>query len=86
MPPQLDGRSKELMKILLTKHRIMIGGGLGPLSGRMIRVAHMGTTASAKYLLPTLMAISSALRELGFVAEGGEVAAQVFTSVLSGAK
>ncbi|MEM1517642.1 MAG: alanine--glyoxylate aminotransferase family protein [Nitrososphaerota archaeon] len=83
MPPQLDGRSKEIMSRLLSNHRIMIGGGLGPLSGRMIRVGHMGTTASAKYLLPTIMAISSALRDLGFVAEGAEVAAQVFVSVLS---
>ncbi len=82
MPPQLDGRAKELMSRLLSNHRIMIGGGLGPLSGRMIRVAHMGTTASAKYLLPTIMAIGAVLRELGYVAEGAEVAAQVFTNLL----
>jgi alanine-glyoxylate transaminase/serine-glyoxylate transaminase/serine-pyruvate transaminase len=42
-PPGMDVR--EYMAWLLREHRIRIGGGLGELAGRIVRVAHMGRAA-----------------------------------------
>ncbi|HKC18927.1 MAG TPA: hypothetical protein VKE27_04785, partial [Candidatus Dormibacteraeota bacterium] len=35
----------DYMSWLLREHRIRIGGGLGPLSGQIFRVGHMGRAA-----------------------------------------
>lgn len=71
LPPSIAQRSKQLSGIMLKKHRIMIGGGLAELAGKIIRIGHMGVTASARYVLPTIAALESALTELGYPAEGG---------------
>jgi aspartate aminotransferase-like enzyme len=54
---------------MLTKHRIMIGGGLGSTAGRAIRIGHMGITADPRYVVPTLTSLTITLREAGVEVE-----------------
>ncbi len=63
------------------RHNIVIGTGMGPLMDRTLRVGHMGVTASAQYVLPTLIALESALTASGHKltrGEGVKAAQEVF--------
>jgi alanine-glyoxylate transaminase/serine-glyoxylate transaminase/serine-pyruvate transaminase len=46
---------------LIEKYNIMIGGGLGPLKGKIIRIGHMGTSATIPKVSLTLSAMRSIL-------------------------
>jgi aspartate aminotransferase-like enzyme len=62
-------------------HNIVIGTGMGPLTDRALRVGHMGVTASAQYVLPTVIALESALAANGHRftrGEGVRAAQEVF--------
>ena len=48
------------------KHGIMISGGLGKMRGKMVRIGHMGATASPEYNIPTINAIEATLAKLGY--------------------
>lgn len=64
-----------------THHNIVIGTGMGPLTDRALRVGHMGITASAQYVLPTVIALESALVANGHRftrGEGVRAAQEVF--------
>lgn len=52
----------EARSILLTQHRIEIGGGLGPLAGRIWRIGLMGHTAKEENVERLLTALKTVLR------------------------
>jgi alanine-glyoxylate transaminase/serine-glyoxylate transaminase/serine-pyruvate transaminase len=53
--------SAPLRKRLLEKHGVMVADGLENLSGRIIRIGHMGTSATPKAISMTLDALSESL-------------------------
>jgi alanine-glyoxylate transaminase / serine-glyoxylate transaminase / serine-pyruvate transaminase len=57
--PKLD---KRLRSELIQKYGIMIAGGLEPLRGKIIRIGHMGTSATPQAVSITLSAMSEILR------------------------
>jgi pyridoxamine--pyruvate transaminase len=57
--------AKQLMSQLKDTHKILIGGGLDDLEGVIVRLGHMGPTASPNHILPTLYAIEEVLRAVG---------------------
>jgi alanine-glyoxylate transaminase/serine-glyoxylate transaminase/serine-pyruvate transaminase len=56
----------DLMKWLAEERGMAIGGGLGPLKGKIFRVGHLGQAAEREYLLDFLYAIEEFLRLRGF--------------------
>jgi alanine-glyoxylate transaminase/serine-glyoxylate transaminase/serine-pyruvate transaminase len=56
--------SASLRKRLLEKHDIMIADGLERLSGKIIRIGHMGTSATPKVISATLDALSESLAKV----------------------
>jgi alanine-glyoxylate transaminase/serine-glyoxylate transaminase/serine-pyruvate transaminase len=52
-------------KALLNEFNIEIGGGLGPLAGKVWRVGLMGESSSQANVLAVLAALEQALREQG---------------------
>ena len=56
----------EVRSRMAIKHGVMISGGLGKMRGKMVRIGHMGTTASPEYAIPTLNALEATLKELGY--------------------
>jgi alanine-glyoxylate transaminase / serine-glyoxylate transaminase / serine-pyruvate transaminase len=60
---------------LLSEHGIEIGGGLGPLKGRIWRIGLMGYGCSKRNVLTVLAALSSALAAEGHRASGDALAA-----------
>lgn len=61
----------ELTQWLLEKRDIAVGSGLGELSGRMIRVGHLGKANTREYLEDFLSAMEEFLREKGLPAPVG---------------
>ncbi len=55
------GSSAPIREILLKKHGIMIADGLEALSGKIIRIGHMGTSATPEAVSKTLDALSDAV-------------------------
>ena len=55
----------ELQRVMRERYGVQVSGGLDELSGRILRVGHMGNTASPEYLVPTVSALELSLRELG---------------------
>jgi alanine-glyoxylate transaminase / serine-glyoxylate transaminase / serine-pyruvate transaminase len=58
------GWSASIRRTLLEKHDIMIADGLESLSGKIIRIGHMGTSATPKSISTTLDALSDSLAKL----------------------
>jgi len=56
--------SGPLRRMLLEKHDIMIADGLESLSGKIIRIGHMGTSATPKAISMTLNALSDSLSKV----------------------
>jgi alanine-glyoxylate transaminase/serine-glyoxylate transaminase/serine-pyruvate transaminase len=56
--------SAPLRKRLLEKHGVMVADGLENLSGRIIRIGHMGTSATPKAISVTLDALSESLSKV----------------------
>lgn len=52
----------ELSKWLVEARAIAVGGGLGELSGKIIRIGHLGPAANREYLLDFLFAVEEFLR------------------------
>ncbi len=59
-------------KRLREKHRIEIGGGLGPLKGKIWRIGLMGTGSSLENVERVLRALAAELNELGHRCSAGE--------------
>ncbi|MEN3047359.1 MAG: aminotransferase class V-fold PLP-dependent enzyme [Candidatus Caldarchaeales archaeon] len=64
LPDNLRGRAEELIDVVLERYGIMLANGLGSSYGSAVRVGHMGVTATARYLLPTIAAIGMAVGDL----------------------
>jgi aspartate aminotransferase-like enzyme len=72
-PPGLDVAA--LRKLLNDKYGVVIGGGQGKMTGKMIRVGHLGAIAEGD-VVQVLWAIEQALEDLDIApADGGGVAA-----------
>ncbi len=64
LPEGLRGRADEFVRHMLLKYRVMVTNGLGNLVDSAIRVGHLGITATARYLIPTLVALGKTLEDL----------------------
>jgi len=79
VPRGLDGAA--LRRRIEEKFHIALSGGVGKLAALIIRIGHMGLTASPKYVLPALVALESTLAQEGFpvkVGAGTAAAEEVF--------
>jgi alanine-glyoxylate transaminase/serine-glyoxylate transaminase/serine-pyruvate transaminase len=65
----------KLRKRLLAEHGIEIGGGLGPLKGKIVRIGLMGHGARIGNVVAVLAALSDALRREGRGVTGDPVGA-----------
>lgn len=61
----------ELTKWLMAEHQIAIGAGLGELSGKIIRVGHLGKAAEREYLMEFLFAMEEFLRSKNIPVQSG---------------
>jgi len=64
LPPEGIDESK-IRRIMKQKYGVVIAGGLEEFHGKMLRIGHMGNTASVEYVVPTLISLELALKELG---------------------
>ena len=55
-----------LLELMENEHNIILAGDLGYVDKQLIRVGHMGITASKEYLSPTLVALEKTLETLNF--------------------
>jgi alanine-glyoxylate transaminase/serine-glyoxylate transaminase/serine-pyruvate transaminase len=62
----------ELGEFLREEHRIFIGGGIGPLAGKIFRVGHMGASASWAGTLTFLFAVEDCMRRRGLKVAPGQ--------------
>jgi aspartate aminotransferase-like enzyme len=75
LPDAIDGT--RLQERLLSRHDILIAGGIGDLANKMIRIGHLARTASDACLIPVLQALETELAEMGLAVRPG-VAADAF--------
>jgi alanine-glyoxylate transaminase/serine-glyoxylate transaminase/serine-pyruvate transaminase len=62
----------KLQELLRKEHRIFIGGGIGPLAGKIFRVGHMGASASWEGTLTFLFAVEDCMRRRGLKIAPGQ--------------
>jgi aspartate aminotransferase-like enzyme len=78
-PPGLDIGA--LRKLLDTKYGVVIAGGQGKMTGKMVRVGHLGAVAEGD-VVQVIWAIEQALEELDVAPADGRGVAAVTASVL----
>jgi aspartate aminotransferase-like enzyme len=64
MNPQHVANS-EILGMMRRKHGVIAGGGLEEIHGKVIRLAHMSSTAQPMYVLQAIWALGSTLQDLG---------------------
>jgi aspartate aminotransferase-like enzyme len=64
VPKDIDDR--EWRSLLNHTYNVVVARGLGTLRGKVIRIGHMGESANLLYISPTLWALESSLRRLGW--------------------
>jgi aspartate aminotransferase-like enzyme len=57
---------EDIIATMDNEHDTKIAGGVGPTQGKIIRIGHMGATASPNYILPALFALEKTLKKLGY--------------------
>jgi alanine-glyoxylate transaminase/serine-glyoxylate transaminase/serine-pyruvate transaminase len=72
-----EGVDDARVRAMLLEENIEIGGGLGPLKGRIWRIGLMGSGSTRENVLLMLEALQRALKAEGFSCESGTEAAQV---------
>jgi aspartate aminotransferase-like enzyme len=75
-----EGMSHKISSLLLERFGLMIGEGLAGLEEKLIRIGHMGITASPQYLIQMVPALELVLKELKVtdrIGRGVEAAAKV---------
>ncbi|HUE67007.1 MAG TPA: alanine--glyoxylate aminotransferase family protein [Candidatus Acidoferrum sp.] len=77
-PPGLDVNA--LRKLLDTRYGVVIAGGQGKMTGRMVRVGHLGAVADGD-VVQVIWAIEQALEELDIAPADGRGVAAVTASV-----
>lgn len=60
-----EGIPRKLIKEMAEKFKILISGGLGKLSGKIVRIGHMGFTATPTKTSQTITALGLTLKNLG---------------------
>ena len=75
VPAGING--PKLRSNILARHGILVAGGIGQTADSVVRVGHLGHTAAAEYLVPTIDAIEQELTALGANVTKG-VAAKAF--------
>jgi alanine-glyoxylate transaminase/serine-glyoxylate transaminase/serine-pyruvate transaminase len=75
-----DGR----VRARLLEENIEIGGGLGPLKGRIWRIGLMGSGSTRENVLLVLDALHRALNREGFTCDSGLKAAEAVYSAVAG--
>jgi alanine-glyoxylate transaminase/serine-glyoxylate transaminase/serine-pyruvate transaminase len=70
-----------LRRRLLTRHSIEIGGGLGPLAGRIWRIGLMGHSSRPENVRAVIQALGENLREQGHTCNPGEAVAAAETVI-----
>ncbi len=68
----------ELVKWLMDTHRIAVGGGLGELTGKVIRVGHLGKAAEREYMMDFLFTLEEFLRLKNIPVQSGKWVAGLF--------
>jgi len=67
------GMQNEIRALLMREYNIMVGGSLGKWGrDRLLRIGHMGVTASPEYVAPTLFALERVMEKLGEKVPEGE--------------
>jgi len=56
----------DIITTMDNEYNTMIAGGVGPTQGKIIRIGHMGVTASPNYILPALSALEKTLVKLNY--------------------
>jgi aspartate aminotransferase-like enzyme len=69
IPQGINGN--DLLKTMEDEHNTIIAGGVGPTAGKIFRIGHMGTTASASFILPTVSSLEESLKKLDWQLELG---------------
>ncbi len=68
-----NGVSEAKVRELALKYGAFIAGSWGPLRGKVLRIGHMGYTASLSIMTSTLMALAKALNDSGYRVRVGDV-------------
>ena len=71
VPEGIDG--EKLREHAWRKYGVMIAGSWGRLRGRVVRVGHMGVTASMNHLILGYTALAQALSDMGFKTQASKV-------------
>ncbi|MEM3404466.1 MAG: alanine--glyoxylate aminotransferase family protein [Nitrososphaeria archaeon] len=66
-----EGIEDKIRALLLERFGFMIGSGLGLTEGKVVRVGHMGITASPQYMIQLVPAFEVVLKDLGVVDKVG---------------
>ncbi len=82
LPPQLRTHIEELVRKMLTDYGIMISRGIAATEDTTIRIGHMGVTASPRYLIPTISALTETVRSLGYPTSSAGEAIDAFYETL----
>ncbi|HYO48339.1 MAG TPA: alanine--glyoxylate aminotransferase family protein [Chloroflexia bacterium] len=69
LPDSLDEAA--IRATLLNEHSIEVGGGLGPLKGKLLRVGLMGYGSQQEFVLQLLAALEQTLKGQGHIFEAG---------------
>ena len=77
-PPGLDVNA--LRKLIDTRYGVVIAGGQGKMSGKMVRVGHLGAVAEGD-VVQVIWAIEQALEELDIAPADGRGVAAVTAAV-----
>ena len=77
-PPHLDVNA--LRKLIDTKYGVVIAGGQGKMTGRMVRVGHLGAVAEGD-VVQVIWAMEQALEELDIAPADGRGVAAVTASL-----
>lgn len=64
IPDELRKRIGKIVETMFRDYKIMISRGMGATENTAIRIGHMGLTASPRYLTPTLVALTEALKSV----------------------
>ncbi|MEM4281044.1 MAG: alanine--glyoxylate aminotransferase family protein [Candidatus Caldarchaeum sp.] len=81
LPAAVWKDSGKIAQTMLKKHRIMIGGGIAALHGKILRIGHMCVTASTRYIMPTLVALRDSFKSVGLSLNDG---VETFVSEIAG--
>ena len=60
----------DILMTMRNEHQIMLAGSFDDLSGKVIRIGHMGSNANFEDMMATMAALSKTLTSLGVALKG----------------